>query len=279
MTNKFISGLAGICLGLATVCSSQTETDIDHRPAIINSQVSLLDKIKESNVELRSEFTHEELKDIVEVIDAYTNVISSISRYKISIGKYERDNDPMTVKAQSNPTSQTYEPCLEFRGYHLRGNLDPNNLNISVAPKDAIDGKFRYEQEHKLIPRGEEGKKHDFKWVLIHEIGHYLLHKTGAQKRFDPNFNNPEDGFFSQWGNLQLETSKKCTPLSYNEQSKWENIRPQGYPSHYSYFANSGEQFAELIAYCITGSHYADNDSVLMKKLVFTKDWLASIKN
>jgi len=277
MVNKFISGLAGICLGLSAICSSQADATVKTQPQIEQSQKSLLDKIQGYNIELRNDFTQDELKDIIDVLDSYTNAIGPISKYNLSIGKYEKDNDPITIRAQSDPKSSTYEPCQEFRGYYLRGNLDPVTLKISIAPKDAIDGKFRYEQKNGLIPKGEEGKKHDFTWVLTHEIAHNIMHQTGLNKRFKPDFIDEDDRWYKRWYELQLETSEKCRPLNI-EDGNHENIRPQGYPSNYSYFANSGEQFAELMTYTLRGCHYADNDDILMKKIGFVNSFLGEIK-
>ncbi len=277
MKNIIIPGLVGLCLGISA-CTTPLDPSSVSKPESRDISNRLEDKIKSNNIELRGEFTSEELTDIKGVIDSYMAKVGDLNKYDVSIGKFERDNSPQTIIGQSEPSSPSYEPCEEFRGYYVRGNLDPQTLEISIAPKEAIDAKFKYEQKNGLIPKGEEGKIHDFKWVLNHELGHLLLHKTGMQQRLEVGFHNMDDAFYKSWYELQLETSEKCKPLKQDSKGKWENIRPEGYPSHYSYFSNSGEQIAELITYSVLECDYAKNDSVLTKKIEFIDSWLKSLR-
>jgi len=279
MKKRLISGLAGLCLGLLSAYSAQAEKprkyDIPSAQPAVESRDSLTERIKADNIELRADFSQDELRDISEVLELYKNKVGDIKRFKLSLDKFPYNSEQTKFQSMTNATS--YEPCEEFRGYSIRGATDPESLDISISPKKAIDGKFRYEQEKGLIPTGEEGKNHNFQWVLVHEIAHNIMHQTGLNDRFRLDFTNENDALYKNWQELQLETAEKCKPLEYKN-GDFENVRPEGYPSKYSYFANSGEQVAELISYDLFGCDYAKQDKVLAKKLDFVESYLREIK-
>lgn len=225
---------------------------------------SLLDKIKKYNVKLRSDFTNGELRDIADVLDLYKNALGDIRGYDFSIGKYRRSKDPRLLRAQADTESPVYEPCEAMRGYLNRGHTSSDApYEVFVAPKKAIDVKDKWNHENEAMPKGEEKRRRDFKWILIHELAHSLAYKEKSELA----------DFRKRWYDLEGQISKNCAKPS-------GNIRPEGLPTLYSSRKFSGwdERFADSVAYYLSGCDYANHDRWLMKRLNLIRNEFEKIK-
>ena len=249
---------------------------------------TLAQRIENHNVILRDEFSSDELADIANVLDSYKNLIGDLKKYNFSIG-IESIND-FLLKEESDSSSRFYN-LSPRRGYVQRGGTEIktasgeiSELNpISIVPKNILDAESKWERNNVILPEGEEGKPHGFKWTLTHELAHALSYKLGFGHEFRVLFFEPKNPsqLYTEWKRLEDYIRKEGKPLE-SVSGSWANKRPEGYPTHRSYFDAAagawGECFADTIAYIITGASYADNDRFFAQRLSLVKSHLDQIK-
>jgi len=111
-------------------------------------------------------------------------------------------------------------------------------------------------------------RRRNFIWKLTHELGHALSFKEafGYEIMNDVLKEEDQSEFYKEWIALQKEVIENAEELTYDsETGTWKQIRPEGYPTLYSYFATSGrssghEQFADTVAYILLGYTYGSKE-------------------
>jgi hypothetical protein len=86
------------------------------------------------------------------------NYIGDISRFNLEIEKVENKKDSEKVL----DLKSEYSP-LEQLNYSFNAITDLKNGKITIIPKRIIDKNYEWEKMNNKIPKGEEGKTHDFK--------------------------------------------------------------------------------------------------------------------
>jgi len=269
----------GAFLGGSTVTGSPFLRSVQASEA----QESLYERIEGHNVTLRDDFSREELVDIIDVLDTYQSHIGDLRRFNFSIGK-EKVNF-WTYLYDSNPNSIRYN-AGPLRGYNRRGGTDikSEKNEISVVPKDKLDALKDWLAENGEIPEGEEDKPINFKWTLTHELAHALSYKLGFGHEYRVLFFEPENPSpnYLEHRDLNSQIKDNAKPLGQGEVTSWENKRPEGFPTRYSYFdgpaGGLGEVWADTAAYLLTGSNYADNDSWFMRRVDLVRSNFQEIK-
>jgi hypothetical protein len=245
---------------------------------IVSYQDNFKTKKLIEKVKLIGNYDEEEKKDIEYVLDKYENYIGDISKFNLEIEKVENKKDSEKVL----DLKSEYSP-IEQLDYSFNALTDLKNGKIKILSKKIIDKTYEWEKMNNKIPKGEEGKIHDFKWILSHEIAHALSIKLGYINDLKNGYSYKKDSFVSYFSDLMKEIKKYCAPLGY-QNHKWEEKRPEGFPSQRAYFGNSGElsnnceAYAEYCAYIVLDKDYAKEDIYLNKVCELIKKDFENIK-
>jgi len=279
---KKIGVLAGIALS-ALSPKILAQDDIEHPAAehqTYESKASLQSQIEGLNVELRGQYREEELKDILEVLGKFRNSIGDVSRFDFSISKFSEGEN---LEGRLDISSDT-EPWIQGR-YWYTGLTNSKTHKVFIAPKIVLDLTDAWQRKHDKKAKGEEGKIYNFKWVLTHELAHSLSFKLGyGQELKDVAKRKPYKYPFTEvWMDLSEQIEETCPEIRRIGYG-WDNIRPEGFPSHRAYFANSGQDreheiFAETVAYILLGNDYADHDPWVLKRVELLKKEFERIKS
>jgi len=260
----------------------------------------LIEKIQEMGVTLVMEkgeyeseggFTLPELRDIYEVLERYRSKIGDLRRFDIHLDvyRYRDDTSCDSEFTEQGPITKSSNPMCAGPAFSGMTDMkEEGNLEITMATKKLLDATHEWKVANDLQPEGQKGRKHDFRWTLIHEIAHQISYRMGfGYKMKDITWNikgQKYSRFVKAWYKLSKEIRKKCARLQKGSDGDWENKRPEGYPTKYSYFGDSAagslaEIWVDTVAYILTDSHYADEDEWFMKRVDLTKKQFETIKN
>ncbi len=226
--------------------------------------------MKKHGVILEHDFNSEELSDFEQILDSYSSLIGDLRAFSFNFRKMKFDKDYCCLQVRSEGT---FHPN-PLSGYWSRGFTSPVTHKITLAPKKALEDFEIFLYKRNLIPLGEEGRTHGFRWTLAHEMAHSLAFKLGFGYELMGLFSLPDNvkyPFSKEWINLSWrikENIKNAEHRSFKGRKK----RVEGFPTYYSYFGSRGrssehETFADCVAYLVTGSSYAEGDVFLEKRL------------
>jgi len=217
-----------------------------------------------------SAFTEEEKADIDEVIRRFKERGIDVGRLGIKIRKINRTNTGSSQVTCYSACSDDQLP-EELRGYPLRGNANMDGT-IDIAPRKHLNARWAWQQQHGMVPKGEEGRNNDFRWYLSHEVGHIILFRrymnAMASKYWEPQEGDPY--FLRNWYGLNRSVEDN-TEFSLEGAKKGYN-RPPGFPTLYSALGAPRETFCDTLAYWILDADYAKDDKYISYRIDLLRD-------
>ncbi len=229
------------------------------------SRGSLLKILSTHNVEVADDFKNDELSDIISVLNLYEQRIGDLKRYNFNFKHSYFDSSDYNNQIKKDPRKKGHK----FAGYFYRGFCSPETQKIKIAPKHALDDLNDWEYKYGKVPIGEEGRIHDFKETLIHEISHSLAFKLYSDAMYSavwmPSKNDPK--FLHEWYKLSRICLENAYQIGKSRGRDFNNERPVGYPTNNSYYGSPHEGFAGCATYLISNANYADCDELLMERI------------
>lgn len=238
--------------------SQKTET----RKPLENAD--LREKLSRFGAEFTEDYSRAELESVMSILRDAEQQMGGLKPFAL---RFE--------KVPANPYSKREDPGNPLNGYGTMGEceMDKPAHTIRLAPKTVLDSYADWEVKTGKQPKGEQGRKHDFQWTAAHEITHAISYRLGFGHELRAGLIGPKNpsATYSEFKNLSEEIRKRAKPLGYSKDTGWENARPEGYPTHKSYFAGTGagvegEIFADTGAYILTRAHYANNDQSFLQR-------------
>jgi hypothetical protein len=210
---------------------------------IVNFPEDYEDKRLIEKIRLIGDYNEKEKEDIEYVLRNYENYIGDISKFNLEIEKIE--HKPLKEYIDIN---SKYSP-IEQAGYSFNAITDLKDGKIKIIPKDLIDKTYEWETINNKIPKGEEGKIHNFVWILAHEIAHAISIKLGYMNYLkEGNCSEKENSFVSYFSKLMDEINERCIPLSFKDYAGRKKAR--GISFSKSLFWKSGAIFKKSRSIC-----------------------------
>jgi hypothetical protein len=199
------------------------------------------------NVDLVGNFCDKELKKISKVMKS---IDDKIDRKKAGIETFTIEN----VEYLKEKMMEEDRKAAEEEGYVFEADLTQYadaeakpEKNLIRIDSRAINDKIN---QKKNTP---ESRLMGYDYMLPHEIGHLVYDKHSKKI------------FFKFWDyNIHRDSDKKGElPDGY--------VTP--YPIQRVFFVRTNEDFADIFSYWINNKHYADNDSIVQKKIDAVKGY------
>ena len=218
-------------------------------------------------VKLVGQFTEEERRSINLTIDKFESLVGSFKDLNLEVRKKElpfKNLDQILLNLESGHP---------LKGLGPRAQVDVVSHQLSIHSKVLLDHANKWEKDNLKRARGEELREHDFIWSFAHEVAHVLSFKFGIGNQLMQPF-QPKDlsPILKEWFELSryIHYHPDCREISHRESG--QDVRPKGYPTHYSYFATSGrgndhEIFADTAAYVATNATYAKDDEIFAQRI------------
>lgn len=240
------------------------------------SEQALRSDVAAHGVTIAGKFDRAELADIVDVLGRWKRWVGPLDKFGLVI-----ENASFNPKIKCGPGA-TYHDAGPLCGYRYTGYVDPQDPKmVRIAPKRVVDAYARWMLVTGRMPKGEEKRPAGFRWSLSHELAHSIAYQIGLgyelQALFGIRRPREPSKAFSDWMKISDRVDDECPTLPQASDGGWANVRPMGYATQGSYFAEN-ETYADAAAYLVMDATYASGDQCIAWRFAYLRNLFRQIK-